>query len=135
MLKMSKKLLLSMCGVAMLGVAGCTGPISAEQDGIQLQDYPQVTVTGYWLQQNIRVQQPVATRVGNGQLHVVIPVRTHTDYDLSLDYQFTYLDKNGVQVEQPGWQYVRVPRKGMAQIEGTSMTPGDDFRVLIRYRK
>jgi hypothetical protein len=38
-------------------------------------------------------------------------------------------------VEQPGWQYVRVPRKGMAQIECTSMTPADDFRVLLRYRK
>jgi uncharacterized protein YcfL len=127
--------LMGMCVLASLAVAGCTGPISAEQDGIQLQEFPQVTVTGYWLQQNIRVQQPVASHVGNGQLKIVMPVRRHTDFDLSLDYQFTFLDKNGIQVEQPGWQYIRIPRKGIAQIECTSMLPADDFRVLLRYRK
>jgi uncharacterized protein YcfL len=132
------KKMLGLCvfaSVVSLALPGCTGPIAAEEDGIVLQEYPQVTLTGYWLQQNIRVQQPVATRVGNGQLKVQMPVRTHTDYDLSLDYQFTFLDQNGLQVEQPGWQYVRIPRKGMAQIEATSMTPAADFRVLLRYRK
>lgn len=129
------KKMLGLCVLASLTLAGCTGPISAEQDGIPLQLYPQVTTTGYWLQQEIRVQPPVASRVGNGQLKVQMPIRTHTDFDLSIDYQFTFLDQNGLQVEQPGWQYIRVPRKGMAQIECTSLTPAADFRVLLRWRK
>lgn len=128
------KKLLPVCGIAMLALAGCTGPIEAERDGIQV--YPQVMLTGYWLQQNIVVQPPMTSRVGNGQLKVIIPIRTHTDFDLSLDYQYTFVDKNGIGVEpMSSWQFVRVPRKGIAQMEFTSMSPADDFRVLIRYRK
>jgi uncharacterized protein YcfL len=124
-----------LASVAAVALPGCTGPITPVQDGIALPDYPQVLVDSYWLEQNIRVQPPVASRVGNGQLKVQIPVRTHTDYSLSLDYQFTFLDQNGLEVEKPGWQYIRIPRKGMADITCTSMTPAADFRVMIRYRK
>jgi uncharacterized protein YcfL len=129
---MLKKILPAGLLAAMM-LAGCTGPISPDREGIAPTDYPQVTLESYWLQARLVVSKPDVHQLPNGQLSIKIPIRTRTDYDLKLDYQIQYM-KNGVQAEPPtSWIFVQVPRKGTAEIDPPSnMSPADDFRVLIR---
>jgi uncharacterized protein YcfL len=133
---MLKKILPVLVGASLaISLAGCTDPIPAEQE--TLAEYPQVHVDSYSLQNDIVVQPPIPSRVGAGQLRVDIPIRNKTDSDLNLDYKYYFTDKNGVQVEHDtSWQAIRIPRKGIDQIEFTSLTPAPaDFRVELRRRK
>ncbi len=118
----------------MMAVGGCTDPIPAYQD--PLPDYPQVHVEAYLLQNLIRVQTPIVSHVGAGQLQVAIPVRNLADNDLQLDYIYYFYDARGALIAPPSSrQFVQVPRKGISQIEFTSLSPAADFRVEIRYAK
>lgn len=123
--------------VAVVGavMAGCTDPIVPGQDAFV--QYPQVQVDSYWLQTWTRVQPPVATRMGAGQLQVDIPIRNLTDSDLNLDFKYYFTDKNGVPVENPdSWVHTRVPRKGIGTIEFQSLSAmAQDFHVEIRVAK
>ena len=114
-----------------VGLAGC-GPIVPFQDN--LNPYPQVELTNWNLLGKIVIREPIATRVGDGQLHIVVPVRNLTGHELYLEYQYRFLNAKGVQVEQTsGWNTIRVQAHGMAQIHFTSLTPlANDFNVDIR---
>ncbi len=117
-----------------LVLMGCTDPIAAKQDPIQ--EYPQVHLTSYWLQTHLRVQQPIVSRVGAGQLAVQVSIRNLTDDDLSLDYKYYFMDEKGKQIQESGWTFVKVPRKGINAIDFTSLNfQAADFRVEIRYRE
>jgi len=116
------------------GLSGCTDPIAASQDPIQV--YPQVQVDSYWMASWARVGTPVPMRVGAGQLEVAIPIRNLNDYDLQVEFQYRFKNKAGVLIEEPGRGSVRVPRKDQAEIRFTSMTPlAEDFQVTLRYIK
>ncbi len=134
---MTKKMLslAALALVACMGLAGCDDPISGNQDTFS--EYPQVRMNSYWLQQHTDVQRPIITRVGAGQINVQIPIRNKDDAELIIDYQYRFLTKAGAEVEsRSGWHNLRIPRKGVATIQFTSMTAmADDFDVQIRYRK
>ena len=114
-----------------VGLAGC-GPIVPFQDNMN--PYPQVELTNWNLLGKIVVREPIASRVGDGQLHIVVPLRNLTGHELYLEYQYRFLNAKGVQVEQTsGWNTVRVQAHGMAQIHFTSLTAlANDFNVDIR---
>jgi uncharacterized protein YcfL len=118
-----------------LMAAGCAGPIAARQD--DLTQYPQVHVDAYSLHEAIVVQQPIANRVGAGQLHVSVPIRNRWDRDLHLQYKYYFVNQQGMTVEQPSpWTDFTVPRKGIDQFDFTSMGPmAADFRVELREAK
>lgn len=116
-----------------LAMSGCSDPIPALQD--PLPDYPQVHVEAYLLQNLIRVQTPILSHVGAGQLRVDIPVRNLADRDLGIDYVYYFYDSRGVLIASPSSQFVSLPRKGISQIEFMSLSPAADFRVEIRYAK
>ncbi len=117
-----------------LAMSGCSDPIPALQD--PLPDYPQVHVEAYLLQNLIRVQPPILSHVGAGQLRVDIPVRNLADRDLGIDFIYYFYDSRGVLIAEPSSrQFVSIPRKGISQIEFTSLSPAADFRVEIRYAK
>ena len=128
---------LGLAGVILVaaGVGGCTDPITANQDPIM--QYPQVHMESYYLQQWTRVQPPITSRVGAGQLHVTVAIRNLTDSDMGLDYKYYFTGPSGSMVEnETGWKLVTIPRKGISQIEFTSLSAdARDFRVELRQRQ
>ena len=117
-----------------LAITGCTDPINAWQDPIV--EYPQVHVDAYSMQQRIRVQKPIATRFGAGQLQVDVPIRNLTDDDLTIDYVYYFTDAKGIEIGEPQIAFLRVQRKGIGQIEIKSMSAAAvDFRVEIKDAK
>jgi uncharacterized protein YcfL len=120
--------------LATVAMVGCTGQIDAQQDGVQ--QYKQVSVDAYSLSTDIRVQPPVYERIGNGQLRVKLLVRNLRDHDLNVDYQYRFVDEAGMEVEPPtSWQHQRIARKGVAQVEFTSLTPAHGCRVEFRHAR
>ncbi|MGN6368807.1 MAG: DUF1425 domain-containing protein [Phycisphaerae bacterium] len=131
---MLKKVLPLLMGAPLvIALSGCTDPIAAWQDPIV--EYPQVHVDAYSLQQRIRVQKPIASRFGAGQLQVDVPIRNLTDHDLNVDYIYYFTDRRGVQVGEPVTAFQMIPRKGIGQLEFKSLSAVDDFRVEIRDAK
>ncbi len=103
-------------------LAGCQGPVVPYVDS--LSPYPQIHLTSYSLQGKIVVKEPIVSRVGGGQLDVVVPIRNLTDDELYLQYQYAFLDARGVMMEgKSGWMDLRIAPYGMAQAHFTSMTP------------
>ncbi|HUO09141.1 MAG TPA: DUF1425 domain-containing protein [Phycisphaerae bacterium] len=130
------KNLVLVCALGTMGLAitGCTDPINAWQDPIV--EYPQVHVDAYSMQQRIRVQKPIATRFGAGQLQVDVPIRNLTDDDLTIDYVYYFMDSKGIQIGEPETAFLRVQRKGIGQIEIKSLSAAAaDFRVEIKDAK
>ena len=102
-------------------LAGCQGPVVPYADS--LSPYPQIHLTSYGLQGKIVVKEPIVSRVGGGQLDVVVPVRNLTDHTLYLQYQYAFLDSRGVMIEgRSGWMDLRLPPYAIAQAHFTSMT-------------
>jgi Protein of unknown function (DUF1425) len=110
---------------------GCQGPVVPNQD--TLNPYPQVHLTSYSLQGDIAVKEPIVSRVGAGQLDVVVPVRNLTSDQLYMQFQYRFLNQQGAQVEQTsGWMDLRIPAYSMSQAHFTSLTPlAQNFDVTI----
>ena len=105
----------------MFCLIGCHGPVVPGQD--TLTAFPQVHLTSYSLQGKITIQEPIVDRVGDGQLQVVVPVRNLTGSRLYLEYQYYFLNQQGVQVEEnSGWNTLRLPPYSIQQIQFTSLT-------------
>lgn len=110
-------------------MTGCNEPITADQDTIA--QMPQVHLATYTLRQEVKIEAIQTPRVGAGQLKVMMPVRNLTDHDLSIDYVY-YFYNHGVMAEGPSaHMHLTIPRKGSDQIEFTSLSAVDDFRVEI----
>lgn len=113
-------------------LAGCQGPVVPYKDSIAR--YPQIHLASYHLQNKIALQEPLVSRVGDGQLDVVVPVRNLTGGNLYLEYQYYFTNQQGGQAEEPsGWNTLRLPAYGIEQIHFTSLTAGAaDFDLNIR---
>lgn len=117
--------------MGIFAMAGCQGPVVPYQN--TLSPFPQVHLTSYRLQGKILVDKPIVSRVGDGQLDVVIPVRNVTADDLYLEYQYRFMNAQGAQAEETsGWNTLRVPAYSMAQIHFTSLTAAANFDCDIR---
>ena len=116
----------------MFCLIGCHGPVVPGQD--TLTAFPQVHLTSYSLQGKITIQEPIVDRVGDGQLQVVVPVRNLTGSRLYLEYQYYFLNQQGVQVEEnSGWNTLRLPSYSIQQIQFTSLTAlANNFDLDIR---
>ena len=123
--------LAAFCLTCLLGISGCQGPVIPGQN--TLNPFPQVHLTSYHLQSKILVNEPIVSRVGDGQLDVVIPVRNVTADELYLEFQYTFLNAQGAQAQETsGWNTLRVPAYSMAQIHFTSLTAAANFDCNIR---
>jgi len=129
-----------MIGIALLAITGmfatgCTEPISAYQDP----NAPlQVTVSDYWLRQQLKVTVPRPERIGAGQLKVTVQAYNTTDSDLLVQYKYWFTDKNGVQVDNidASWESERIAPRGYKQVTFTSLSAAaEDFRVQFRPAK
>ncbi len=122
-----------LAAIAMLFLAGCWNPIVPNRD--VLTQYPQIHLATTGLQRQIYLQEPIVSRVGDGQLQVVVPVRNLENGRLILEYQYRFLNAQGVQVEgTSGWTTLRLPDyNSRAQIKFTSFTAqADNFDLDIR---
>ena len=108
--------------VLTLAAGGCWEPIAPNRE--VLRQYPQIHLATTGLQRQIYLREPIVNRVGDGQLQVVVPVRNLENGELNLEYQYRFLNNQGVQVEETsGWNTLRLPDYGsMAQIQFTSLT-------------
>ena len=118
-----------------LFTSGCTEPIVADQNPYMPS---QVTMTDAWIQKDVYVKLlPPERTPGSGQLKAPIEIYNKRDWELSLDYTYTFVDKTGVQVDNPpAWEYLRIPPRGSKQIAPLSMSAAaTDFRVQLRRAK
>ena len=90
--------LAAFCLTCLLGITGCQGPVIPGRN--TLNPFPQVHLTSYNLQSKILVNEPIVSRVGDGQLDVVIPVRNVTADELYLEFQYTFLNAQGAQAQE-----------------------------------
>lgn len=122
-------------GVVMVGLNGCTDPIAAKQD--PLTTYPQVHMASQWLADNTRVQSVQTSIVGSGQLRVDIIIRNLTNDPLTVDYQYSFLNNRGMDMEgRHTGITTTIPPRGPASVTFTSMSSGAaNFDVEFRYRK
>ncbi len=105
----------------MFCVSGCHGPVVPGQNTLAV--FPQVHLASYSLQGKITIQEPIVNRVGDGQLQVAVPVRNMTGDRLYLEYQYYFLNHQGVQVEEnSGWNTLRLPPYSVQQIQFSSLT-------------
>ncbi len=113
-------------------LAGCQGPVVPYKDSMAR--YPQIHLASYHLQNKIALQEPLVSRVGDGQLDVVVPVRNLTGGNLYLEYQYYFINQQGGQAQETsGWNTLRLPAYGIEQIHFTSLTAGAaDFDLNIR---
>ena len=131
----AKKLLTLGLLAAASSLSGCTDPIVADQNPYLPS---QVTLTDAWLQKDMYVKLLPPDRVpGSGQLRAPIEIYNKRDWELTLDYTYTFVDKNGTQVDNPpSWEFIRIEPHGSRQIAPVSMSAAaTDFRVQIRRAK
>jgi hypothetical protein len=95
----------------------------------------QVNFNSTDLQQSIRIGTVVRTIDGNGIMHLTVPVRAVTEYDLTVDYRFTYLDESRALVDQPAsWQARTLHAGTFEYIQATAPSPrARDFVLDLRH--
>lgn len=119
---------------AALTLGGCAKPLP-QHDTTNI--YPQVHVTDWRYWGRLKVAEPIASRVGSGQLRIALPVHNLTSHVLMVDYRYRFLDRVGEQVQpKSAWMPMRISPHSRAQIAFTSMgARADDFSVNIRPAK
>ncbi len=114
-------------------LAGC-----ASHDASQPSQYApsQVIFIGD-LGQYIAVSPVEITYPPSGLMHVVVPLKTTADLDLSVDYRITYFDENHSPVDEATPWQTKTLQAGMTEtIEATSASPrARDFQVELRSTK
>lgn len=77
------------------------------------------------------------TRDPYGLLHVTVPIRSAIEHTLYLEYQYSFFDGTGRQVEGPmGWTGVTLEAGSPNTIQFTSTSPqAANYRCVIRYQR
>lgn len=87
------------------------------------------------LRDETAVGTPLVSRDTEGNLlHVTVPIRSASNYDLHIDYRVTFFDKNHQVINQTGWFTRTFTANTPDQIRVTSTSPrAADFQVDFRY--
>ena len=117
-------------------IAGCQvkPPVEARADPYSS---PQVTLAGNNLRRWTAVLPPSVQRDDAGNLlHVTLPVRNTTNYAYTIDYEVTFLDANGGQLEKTGWMPIPLEANSPATIQANSTSSrAADFHISLRLAK
>jgi hypothetical protein len=78
---------------------------------------------------------PVRTERRNGILYVTVPARAASNLDLHVDYKYTFLDENGMPVDETGWiGGTTLTRNSYTYIRFNSTNANAaDFHLQLRY--
>ncbi|CAN5858954.1 hypothetical protein BH11PLA1_BH11PLA1_20950 [soil metagenome] len=115
-------------GALALGAAALTGcdstkaPYNAQPDPVTRADYPAVTVDGA-LQKGLKVEYGsiVFTPVSAERpASIVVPVRSSSDDDQAVAYQFRWYDASGVQIGASEWRREMLPARRNVQFRSNA---------------
>jgi uncharacterized protein YcfL len=124
-------------GAVLVGGAGCSNaPFAGQPDNVPTGQYPRVVVEAPLNQfvgvdyNSVVVDQPTSDR----PLAVTVPVRSLApERRMNVQYQFTWLDRDGRQVGQSGWRYIVMEPRTQDRFSANAMdTRATDYRLEIR---
>lgn len=118
-----------------LAAAGCSSgnsdvPPMTQGDRFAPQ---QVMFADRELADSIRIGQ-VTKSFDAGVLHATVPLRSATEYDQTVQYQFVYFDENHTPIDLPvGWTDVSLNANSFQFVTGTAPGPqAREFQVTFR---
>jgi hypothetical protein len=119
--------------LGILFLAGCVkAPIEGRAD-------PYTPAQIHFADENVRthtaVGQPKLARDDEGNLlYVTVPIRSASNLKLYVDYRVTFFDKNGLVINQTGWQtkVLEPNTPDFVQVNSTSPRAAD-FQVDFKY--
>lgn len=124
--------------VAVLGVLGAcsNAPLAGQPDNVPHGSYPRIVVESPLNQfvgvdyQGIVVDPATTDR----PLGITVPVRSlSTDRRMNVQYQFTWLDRDGRPIGQGGWRYIVMEPRSQDRFTGNAMdNRASDYRLEIR---
>src|SRR3954470_23449112 len=79
---------------------GVRPPLEGRRDPYES---PQITFASNDLKHQTAVGDPKVSRDSSGLLVVTVPIRSEIAKDLHVDYQVTFLDANGHNLQDTGW--------------------------------
>ena len=128
--------------IGLIAVAGC------KSQGVDAPLRGRADVTdgyGIFLSQQYDTQLRDDTAFGEehvardqfGLLSVSIPIRSTIDRSLYLEYQYSFFDGSGTQIEGPmGWMPVTLEAGSPGVVQFTSTSPkAEHYRVTIRFQR
>jgi len=119
-------------GLLVVLMAGCVkAPITGRADPYVP---PQVSIADADLA-NSTAFMPPRTERRDGILFVAVPIRSASDYDLHIDYRFTFFNETGMPIEESGWLGgTTVTRNSYTNIRFNSASGNAaDFQLQLRY--
>ncbi len=122
----------ALLGMFLVAVAGCVkAPITGRADPYVP---PQVNIADADLANNTAFLPPRTER-RDGLLYVVVPVRSASDYDLHVDYKFTFLNDAGIPIDETSWiGGTTITRNSYTYIRFNSTSANaTDFHLQLRY--
>ena len=134
---------LALAALPLLALAGCGGgPDYPPSDGpasplAERLGPMHVVFTSTDLAGATAVGTVTRTIDANGIMRLTVPVRDVADYDITVDYRFTYLDENRAVVDQPAtWQTRTLHAGTFEYIDGAAPSPAArDFELDVRYAR
>jgi uncharacterized protein YcfL len=121
-------LLATVCTPMLLGCEAA--PVAAPADPYGGANYPQIVVL-HDLAGDVRVDTPIIVERADAPLKVTVPIRNVTHDDLSIQYHFTFLDRNHLPLKPDhGWQTVELRSSTQVTIEDSAGdTTAVDWRL------
>jgi hypothetical protein len=123
---------LAIAGALLMLAAGCVkSPITGRADPFVS---PQVNIADADLA-NSTAFLPPRTERKDGLLFVTVPVRSASDYDLHVDYKYTFLNESGMPIDETGWiGGTTITRNSYTYIKFNSTSANAaDFHLQLRY--
>lgn len=129
---------LSLSVVTLGGLGACqtNTPFGAQPDNVPHGSYPRIVVEAPLNQfvavdyNGIVVDQATTER----PLAITVPVRSLSpERRMNVQYQFTWLDRDGRQIGQGGWRYIVMEPRSQDRFTGNAMdNRASDYRLEIR---
>ncbi|MCY2953317.1 MAG: DUF1425 domain-containing protein [Planctomycetota bacterium] len=122
----------AIAGMLVVVMAGCVkAPITGRADPYVP---PQVNIADADLA-NSTAFLPPRTERREGLLFVVVPIRSASDYDLHVDYRYTFLNDGGMPIDETGWiGGTTVTRNSYTYIKFNSTSANaTEFHLQLRY--
>ena len=120
-------------------VAGCDrkvmAPGAGTADPITQENYPRV-VALEGLAEYLSFGPAVVTGDATHPLSVQVPVRVRSDKEVSIQYQYQFLDEQGRLIDaksQDQWTFHHLPARAQFFLAGSAVdTKAKDWRLLVR---
>ncbi len=127
---------MSVAGLAALSGCQTNTPFAAQPDNVEHGTYPRIVVEAP-LNKFVAVDYAgivVDQATSDRPLAITVPVRSLSpDRRMNVQYQFTWLDRDGRQIGSGGWRYIVMEPRSQDRFTGNAMdNKATDYRLEIR---